>query len=270
MTSANNVRWRNGTNWRGKAGRRDPLDATSHRQRAATSSLRRSSEDLGRCLPSSREPFPQSRAHEHRRPCKNPMTDLLQVLPDFETRPFSHLLPSLDRALITTTDLLTLDAPDVAKRAQLPAGELRKLVDALVPALHQHLGFGAETTETNGFDAALRAPAESWRCISTLDDELDTALGGGIPPGYLTEVTGERHVSPSPTSPAKLTPLPAAQAKPNSSSPSSSPYNSPHPTASPNPPSTYQPKPSSPPPAWPNSSPRTQPSPRSTKRKNPL
>ena len=27
VTSANNVRWRNGTNWRGKAGRRDPLDA---------------------------------------------------------------------------------------------------------------------------------------------------------------------------------------------------------------------------------------------------
>ncbi|KAG9200618.1 hypothetical protein G6514_006796 [Epicoccum nigrum] len=119
------------------------------------------------------------------------MTDLLQVLPDFETRPFSHLLPSLDRALITTTDLLTLDAPDVAKRAQLPAGELRKLVDALVPALHLQLGFGAGAIETNGFSAALRAPADSWTCISTLDDELDAALGGGIPPGYLVEVTGE-------------------------------------------------------------------------------
>jgi DNA repair protein RAD57 len=125
------------------------------------------------------------------------MTDLLQVLPDFETRPFSHLLPSLDRALITTTDLLTLDAPDVAKRAQLPAGELRKLVDALVPALHQQLGFGGEVAETNGFFDALRAPADSWTCISTLDDELDAALGGGIPPGYLVEVTGERCVEPS-------------------------------------------------------------------------
>jgi DNA repair protein RAD57 len=49
------------------------------------------------------------------------MTDLLQVLPDLDSKPYSHLLPSLDRALITTNDLLTLDAADVAKRAQLPA-----------------------------------------------------------------------------------------------------------------------------------------------------
>ena len=130
------------------------------------------------------------------------MTDLLQVLPDFETRPFSHLLPSLDRALVTTADLLTLEAPDVAKRAQLPAGELRKLVDALVPALHQQLGFGGEAVEANGFSDALCAPADSWTCISTLDDELDAALGGGIPPGYLIEVTGERCVEPSEAAPA--------------------------------------------------------------------
>ncbi len=120
------------------------------------------------------------------------MTDLLQVLPDFETRPFSHLLPSLDKALITTNDLLTLEAQDVAKRAQLPAGELMKLVDAVVPALHRQLGFGAEEAQESAFAAALGSPEESWRCISTLDDELDAALGGGIPPGYLVEVTGER------------------------------------------------------------------------------
>lgn len=121
------------------------------------------------------------------------MTDLLQVLPDFETRPFSHLLPSLDKALITTNDLLTLEAQDVAKRAQLPAGELRKLVDAVVPALHQQLGFGGESAAENAFTAALGNPAESWKCISTLEDRLDAALGGGIPPGYLVEVTGERY-----------------------------------------------------------------------------
>ena len=137
--------------------------------------------------------IPQSRADAHR---QRPMTDLLQVLPDFETRPFSHLLPSLDKALITTNDLLTLEAQDVAKRAQLPAGELRKLVDAVVPALHQQLGFGADSATENAFSATLANPADSWTCISTLDDELDTALGGGIPPGYLVEVTGERYFSP--------------------------------------------------------------------------
>ncbi|KAL7777240.1 hypothetical protein CFE70_007663 [Pyrenophora teres f. teres 0-1] len=70
------------------------------------------------------------------------MTDLLQVLPDFDQKPYTHLLPSLDKALITTNDLLTLDAADVAKRAQVPAGELRKLADGVVAALHRQLGFG--------------------------------------------------------------------------------------------------------------------------------
>ncbi|KAJ4987515.1 DNA repair protein RAD57 [Stagonosporopsis vannaccii] len=118
------------------------------------------------------------------------MTDLLQVLPGFETRPFSHLLPSLDRALVTTADLLTLDAHHVAKRAQLPAAELRKLVDALVPALHRQLGLGGDAAAP-ACPPALASPAAPWACISTLDDALDAALGGGIPPGYLVEVAGE-------------------------------------------------------------------------------
>lgn len=115
-----------------------------------------------------------------------PMTDLLQVLPDLDTKPFAHLLPSLDRALITTNDLVTLDAAAVAKRAQLPAGELRKLADAVVAALHHQLGFGPEEPA--------RPPQRDWAWTSTLDDELDAALGGGIPRGYLVEVTGERCV----------------------------------------------------------------------------
>ncbi|KAH6642452.1 P-loop containing nucleoside triphosphate hydrolase protein [Boeremia exigua] len=109
------------------------------------------------------------------------MTDLLLVLPDFDTRPFSHLLPSLDRARITANDLLTLDAAQVARRAQLPPAELRKLVDAVVPALHAQLGL----------DDDAPGDAQAWTAVSTLDDDLDAALGGGIPPGYLVEVTGE-------------------------------------------------------------------------------
>ncbi|KAJ5023377.1 P-loop containing nucleoside triphosphate hydrolase protein [Bipolaris maydis] len=111
------------------------------------------------------------------------MTDLLHVLPDFDATPFSHLLPSLDKALITTNDVLTLDAPTVAKRAHVPTGELRKLADAVVAALHRQLGFGPEEPAPT--------PKHDWACISTLDDELDAALGGGIPRGYLVEVTGE-------------------------------------------------------------------------------
>jgi hypothetical protein len=50
---------------------------------------------------------------------ENAMTDLQHVLADFDVRPFSHVLPSLDKALVTTADLLTLDVAQVAKRAQL-------------------------------------------------------------------------------------------------------------------------------------------------------
>jgi DNA repair protein RAD57 len=128
------------------------------------------------------------------------MTDLLQVLPDFDAKPYTHLLPSLDKALITANDLLTLDAADVAKRAQLPAGELRKLADAVIAALHQQLGFGGgEAGVGNSFLSASGipdAPNGGWTCISTLDPELDAALGGGIPRGYLVEITGERYGIP--------------------------------------------------------------------------
>lgn len=124
------------------------------------------------------------------------MTDLLQVLPDFDTRPYTHLLPSLDKALISTNDLLTLEPSDVGRRAQLPAGDLRKLVETIVGALHRHLGCGGEEARDGGsFLSALgnpRAPEDRWGSISTLDEKLDAALGGGIPPGYLVEVTGER------------------------------------------------------------------------------
>lgn len=128
---------------------------------------------------------PQSRADARR--C-GPMTDLLQVLPDLDARPYSHLLPSLDRAFITTNDLLTLEAADVAKRAQLPAGEVRKLADGVVLALHRQLGFGGGEVAAGSPEPAQK----KWNCISTLDETLDAALGGGIPPGYVVEVTGER------------------------------------------------------------------------------
>ena len=120
------------------------------------------------------------------------MTDLLHVLPSFDTAPYTHLLPSLDKALITTSDLVTLAPPDVAKRAQLPAGDVRKLTSAVVLALHGSLGFGAEEARSSSSGDA-RAAADAFGSISTLDEGLDAALGGGIRPGYLVEVTGERY-----------------------------------------------------------------------------
>lgn len=128
------------------------------------------------------------------------MTNLLIVLPDFDIRPYTHILPSIEKALISTADLLTLDAPDIAKRAQVPPGEVRKLANALLDGLHasNHL---EEETGREAHESAVRqvedgqSLAGRWRTISTLDDRLDAALKGGIGVGCVTEVVGERSVS---------------------------------------------------------------------------
>ena len=125
------------------------------------------------------------------------MTNLLLVLPEFDVRPYSHILPSLEKALVSTADLLTLDALDVAKRAQVPPGEVKKLADALLEGLRSELA-GSTTLHRDG---APNAGSEVWpvdplvgsiEAISTLDDRIDISLGGGILPGYLTEIVGER------------------------------------------------------------------------------
>jgi len=117
------------------------------------------------------------------------MSDLIQVLPELDTQSFSHILPSLEKALISTNDLITLDAVDVAKRAQVPANEVKRLADALLRALHARLGFEAEEEEGARHKGGLHGSSDT---ISTLDDSLDIALSGGFPTGQLTEVTGER------------------------------------------------------------------------------
>ncbi|KAK5122770.1 hypothetical protein LTR85_003685 [Meristemomyces frigidus] len=124
------------------------------------------------------------------------MTNLLLVLPDFDIKPYTHILPSLEKALISTADLLTLDAPDIAKRAQVPPGEARKLANALLDGLH---GFDNcdEGPGRQGGQIDVRevgngqALVERWRAISTLDDGLDAKLKGGIGVGCVTEVVGE-------------------------------------------------------------------------------
>ena len=123
------------------------------------------------------------------------MTNLLTVLPELDTQPYSHILPSLERALISTADLLTLDAFDVAKRAQVPPGEVRKLAAALIDGLHaatpsSRTGVNATQTRSGGTSKA--ADSGHQRSISTLDTGLDAALNGGVTVGQLTEFVGER------------------------------------------------------------------------------
>lgn len=125
------------------------------------------------------------------------MTNLLTILPNFNIKPYTHILPSLEKALISTADLLALDALDVAKRAQVPPGEVKKLTGALLEGLHSELtgsialqrnGVANAGTEVRPDDPGLG----STNAISTLDDRIDDSLGRGILPGYVTEVVGER------------------------------------------------------------------------------
>ncbi|KAF2772309.1 hypothetical protein EJ03DRAFT_201607 [Teratosphaeria nubilosa] len=125
------------------------------------------------------------------------MTSLLTVLPDFDIKPFTHILPSLEKASIATADLLTLDAVDVARRAQVPPGEVKKLATALINGLHGCLdgessGPGSEqssfVSRQHGHDLIKR-----WKTISTLDDDFDDILGGGIAAEHVTEFVGERY-----------------------------------------------------------------------------
>jgi DNA repair protein RAD57 len=129
------------------------------------------------------------------------MTDLSTVLPGFATQQYGRLIPSLEKNLVTTTDLITLDAVDIAKRAQLPLLDVKRLCNAVLQELQCDLGIGQpiDTGKESGQSpSTLRKNGDeivdSWNTISTLDDAVDKALGGGIPTGYITEITGERQV----------------------------------------------------------------------------
>ncbi|KAL8756200.1 MAG: hypothetical protein Q9184_004577 [Pyrenodesmia sp. 2 TL-2023] len=131
------------------------------------------------------------------------MTDLLHTLPDFPTKLYTHLIPSLEKGLVTTTDLLTLEPLEISRRAQLPLLDVRRLTRHVLATLQCQLGLAnAEETlrEYESLPNAWSTPilkhsgatiANKWSAISTLDPSLDIALSDGIPTGYITEVTGE-------------------------------------------------------------------------------
>ncbi|KAK6399238.1 DNA repair protein rhp57, partial [Oleoguttula sp. CCFEE 5521] len=125
------------------------------------------------------------------------MTGLLATLPDFDLQPYSHILPSLEKALVSISDLLALETLDVAKRAQVPAGEVRKLTEAVIECLRgglEPIAVNDGDESGGGVGGEVQDSSEHRRrpwTISTLDETLDEALNGGIHAGYLTEITGE-------------------------------------------------------------------------------
>ncbi|KAF4776227.1 DNA repair protein RAD57 [Colletotrichum scovillei] len=120
------------------------------------------------------------------------MSDLLQLIPDFPVRQFAGLLQTLERHQLSVTDLLTQDVVDIGKRTQLPLLDIKRLCAAVVDALHRDFGSAIEPPKASRFlKRSLTDLENQWSTISTLDDSLDRALGGGIPAGYVTEITGE-------------------------------------------------------------------------------
>jgi hypothetical protein len=105
------------------------------------------------------------------------MTDISLVLPDFQTAEYAHLIAPLERAGITTSELLCAQPSDIAKKAQVPPTAVAKLIDAVIESLH------AQVDES---------PLPEWQTISFLEPVLDAAWQGGAPTRYLTEITGER------------------------------------------------------------------------------
>lgn len=136
--------------------------------------------------------------------------DLLSILPSFSTKPYAHILPSLERNHINTLDLISLDTLEIAKRAHVPPADVRRLAAQITDALHRDVGFErdiGDSTDTGKLDSSFNADAgvvpgpgnrvnlelSRWSAISALDSGMDGLLDGGIPPGYVTEVTGERY-----------------------------------------------------------------------------
>jgi DNA repair protein RAD57 len=122
------------------------------------------------------------------------MSDILQLLPNIDTEPFEKVLERLERANISSNDLMTLGPVDVARRADVAIDQVRELTATLITQLHAQLGFDTpENAHEKEKDSSVK-PAEkdsAWSHISTLDDGLDAALGGGFPAGQVCEITGE-------------------------------------------------------------------------------
>lgn len=154
---------------------------------------------------------PQLHIHIPRNSHPNSM-DLLSILPSFSTKPYAHILPSLERSHINTLDLISLDTLEIAKRAHVPPADVRRLAAQITDALHRDVGFERDIgdvpgSDTGQLDSSFNAEAgvvpgpgnrvdlemSRWNAISTLDSGMDGLLDGGIPPGYVTEVTGERY-----------------------------------------------------------------------------
>ncbi|BFZ61044.1 DNA repair protein rhp57 [Saitoella coloradoensis] len=117
------------------------------------------------------------------------MTDISQILrissktQEYEDANLSsRIVSALERAKLTTNDILTYDITEIVRRTQLSIIEVRTLVDDIAKATAPALDETADVVLAN------------MRWLSTGEQDLDVLLGGGIPCGYITEIVGDRKV----------------------------------------------------------------------------
>ena len=111
------------------------------------------------------------------------MSDII-LLSNLAT-PSTQVLQALDNAGLQVVDLLTLDVFEIHRRTQLSVIDVQNLVKDVIAAL-------TGTIETECTKTAEEISQES-AFLTTGDEKVDELLGGGIPAGALTEVTGERY-----------------------------------------------------------------------------
>ncbi|EEH08400.1 RecA family ATPase Rhp57 [Histoplasma capsulatum G186AR] len=143
-------------------------------------------------------------------PPRDQLMDILSTIPDFPTKSYAHILPSLERANIAVKDLVLFDPLEIAKQAKVAVTDVRALAENVINALHRDLGLGRYQGESIDVAPASRDDNEQYRVqdhgdpivklghrvpelsfVSTLDPVLDRVLAGGISTGYVTELAGE-------------------------------------------------------------------------------
>jgi hypothetical protein len=133
------------------------------------------------------------------------MSDLAQVLPDFDVGPYSHLLHSLEKHDCTVADLVSIDPVDIARKCPLPLLDLRRLVLAVIQAIQSDLHILPEqqpttsdllgpTSDEQQLNPVQLTTSEDIGYIKTLEPDIDALLVGGLPVGYVSEIVGERLV----------------------------------------------------------------------------
>lgn len=130
------------------------------------------------------------------------MADIQQILPDFDIRPYSHLLFSLEKNAISVDDLCTRDPKDIAAACPLPLRDVQSLVKDVIRQLQSDVMRSTKKRKAtdNVIQEAANNAIQSRKAakvtrkddmISTLDPIIDEGLKGGFRPGSVIDLVGE-------------------------------------------------------------------------------